>query len=579
MNKAIFKTILSISKEFWRILATILAIGIVQSFVGMYAVTFFQRIIDSFPTARQISDLVPLLAAYIGLNVLNHILIYVEGIPNSIMEQGVLQWVKLRALEKISCIDYLAYQDLGTGNLVQVIENGADATRNILKNFYLEIARNVIPTTILSLIFIHYYDHTIFTVILCGYAVFFFLSYRLMSYLRHETEKMIDNQENYSKFSVRAFMELVVFRVNGRFKAELERVRGISDEIVRSRARIYLFQELFYTGFALLIFLVEAAVVIRQANLILAGASTVGTLVALVSFIKIVFWPISTLSMAWIGYQIDSVAFWRFHAFITLPDDPGLARQPQIDVTRGALVFHQVTFAYKDQEVLRDFSLEIPGGQTTAFVGASGSGKSTLIRLILHLLKPQSGQILVDGQDLSTVNLDSYYRRVAYVPQEPPIFDGTLRENLTFDRPVSADRLDETLRMAGLTELIQHLPNGLETVVGERGVKLSGGERQRLAFARVFLQDPKIVILDEPTSAMDSLTEALVTHNLTASLKGKTVILVAHRLQTVRDADRIIVLDCGTIAQYGKFEELIACDGLFKKLWMKQTQDDSEIQE
>lgn len=572
MNRSILKTILAISRVYWPVLAAIMVVGVSQTFVGMYALVLFQRLLDGFPAASQLSDLYAPLAGYIALTVLNHLLIYLEGYPTSILNQSVFQWVKLRAVEKLGKIDYLAYQDLGTGNLIQSVENGAQATRNILSGFYLNLFRNVLPPLILSLGFIHYYDQTLFLIILAGYGVLYVIAFYSMRYLHGLMEAMLANQEDFSKYSVRAFMELVVFRINGRYQAEIERIRGISDEIVRSRAKIYLMQELFFSGFALFVFIIEALVIVQQAGKIVAGTSTVGTLVALASYIRIVFWPITQFSQSWIGYRLDAVTFHRFQEFFSVPEDPGLAGGQPIAFRVGRIEFNQVSFAYKDQEVLKDFSLVIEGGKTTAFVGASGSGKSTFVRLLLNLLKPQKGCILVDGQDLKEINLVSYYPNIAYIPQEPPIFDGTLRENLTFDCPTQPARLKEVLHQVGLDELFARLPKGLDTLVGERGIKLSGGERQRLAFGRVLLQDPHIVILDEPTSALDSLTEAFITQNLIPFLKGKTVILVAHRLQTVQSADQIIVLENGQILQRGTFSALVSDEGKFKQLWEKQVQ-------
>jgi ATP-binding cassette subfamily B protein len=181
--------------------------------------------------------------------------------------------------------------------------------------------------------------------------------------------------------------------------------------------------------------------------------------------------------------------------------------------------------------------------------------------------------VLVDVQNLAEVNLTSYYREVAYIPQEPPIFDGTLRENLLFDRAVEPDRLAGVIRQVGLEEWVRRLPKGLETLVGERGIKLSGGERQRLAFGRLMLQDPRIVILDEPTSALDSLTEDFVTNNLAEFLHKRTVIIIAHRLQTVRAADLIVVLSAGQIVQQGRFEDLVTREGLFRQMWDKQLRE------
>ncbi|MGC9523769.1 MAG: ATP-binding cassette domain-containing protein, partial [Anaerolineae bacterium] len=160
------------------------------------------------------------------------------------------------------------------------------------------------------------------------------------------------------------------------------------------------------------------------------------------------------------------------------------------------------------------------GGKTTALVGTSGAGQSTLVRLLLHLVKPDRGRVLVNGTDLADVSLDAYYRQVAYIPQDPPIFDGTVRENLVFDAKVAESVVQDALEKTGLAPLIARLPEGLETLVGERGVKLSRGEQQRLAFARLLVQQPKIVVMDEPTSSLDSITEEAVTQYLADFLRG-----------------------------------------------------------
>jgi ABC-type multidrug transport system fused ATPase/permease subunit len=316
--------------------------------------------------------------------------------------------------------------------------------------------------------------------------------------------------------------------------------------------------------------------VVRQTNLILAGASTVGTLVALVAFIKTVCSPISEFSYAYATYKLDTVAFNRFGEFLSLPEDAGLEKAPHIHLDQGRIEFRNVAFSFQNKPVLPNLSLSLEGGKTTALVGTSGGGKSTLVRLLLQLLKPEAGQVLVDGQDLSLVNLESFYREVAYVPQDPPVFDGSLRENLTFNERVDDSHIQEVLKKVGLEDLISQLPAGLETLVGERGIKLSGGERQRLAFGRVFIQDPRIVIMDEPTSALDSITENFVTQNLTQLFKGKTVIIIAHRLQSVRAADQILVLENGQVIQQGSFESLVVMEGKFQQLWEAQTRGKAE---
>ncbi len=567
MIKILFK----ICREYWLALIVFLIVGISQTFVGLYSIVFFQRLLDSITEARQFADLTNVLFWFIGLTAINHLLIYLEGYPGQILNNGAFMWMKLQAMQKIARINFLSYQDLGTGNLIQLIENGATATKNILNNFYLQIVRGIIPQLIITFAFIRFYDQSLFALILGLYGGLFVLSYYLMIFLRREMDRMLTSQEDFSKFSVRGFMELVVFRVNGQFKKEFKRVQQISDEIVRSRAKIYLVQELFFTGFAALVFILEVVVIIQQANKIIAGVSTVGTLVALTRFIQTVTSPISSFSVAYVNYKLDLTAFNRFTSFLSLPDDIGLNQGRDFWIDEGVIEFRDVNFSFGDKSVFQGLSLTFAGGRTTALVGSSGSGKSTLVRLLLHLLKPNHGQVLVDGQDLSQVNLESFYREVAYIPQEPPIFDGTIRENLTFDARIEADRMKEVICQVDLDDFINSLPNGLETVVGERGLKLSGGERQRLAFGRILINDPKIVVLDEPTSALDSLTEHFVTQNMTTFLKGKTVVVIAHRLQTVKNADKIVVLENGEIIQEGYFDDLIAVAGKFRHLWEAQT--------
>ena len=562
--------LLGICRRYWSALIIFLLIGISQTFVGLYTVVFFQQLLDEVVAASALQELWEQLGWFIGLTAVNHLLIYLEGYPSKLLNNGSYLWAKLRAIKKIMHIDYLAYQTLGTGNLIQVIENGAPAVKNIFNGFYLQIVRSIIPSIVITFAFIGYYDRTLLFIIFGLYVILFFLSYYLMVVLQRETDKILSQQEDFSKFSVRGFMELIVFRINGRFRHEYERVRAISDDIVRGQAKIYLVQELFFTGFAFLIFALEVVVIVRQVNQIIAGISTVGALVALVTFIRKVGWPISSFSMAYVSYKVDIVAFRRFESLLNQPEDLGLEQTTPLRLTKGTVAFQNVDFAFDNVSVFSDLSVTLAGGQTTALVGASGGGKSTFVRLLLQLFKPDNGRILIDNQDLATVDLRSLYQQVAYIPQEPPIFDGTIYENLLFDAEVSDEKLTAVLQQVDLLDLLNRLPDGLQTVVGERGIKLSGGERQRLAFARVLLHDPQIVILDEPTAALDSMTERFVTDNLYRFLQDKTVIVIAHRLQTIRNADEILVLENGRIAQRGRFETLVNQSGLFQQLWQEQ---------
>lgn len=261
-------------------------------------------------------------------------------------------------------------------------------------------------------------------------------------------------------------------------------------------------------------------------------------------------------------------------------DEPRLVEDapnaPDLVVTEGAIDFSHLAFRYldaaEDDYVFRDLDLHVPAGQRVGLVGRSGSGKTTLTKLLLRLSDVQEGRILVDGQDISACTQQSLRRQVAYVPQEALLFHRSIRENIAYGRPdASEEEIREAARLANALEFIDRLPRGLDTMVGERGVKLSGGQRQRVAIARAILADAPILVLDEATSALDSESEAAVQGALENLMAGRTSLVVAHRLSTVASLDRIVVLENGDIVEDGTHQELSQAGGVYETLWDRQT--------
>ena len=306
----------------------------------------------------------------------------------------------------------------------------------------------------------------------------------------------------------------------------------------------------------------------------LNGKLEVATYSVLVFLTQRLLWPLTRLGETLDLYQRAMASTIRV---LNLLDTPIAIRSGEtplpLEEVRGEIELKNISFAYTDRDpVFQDFSLNIPAGKTLAVVGSTGSGKSTLVKLLLRLYDIDKGSITIDGIDIREMELQDLRRAIGLVSQDIFLFHGTVAENIRYGRPEASD---EEVKMAATIaeaeEFIAGLPNGYETIVGERGERLSGGQRQRISIARAILKDPPILILDEATSAVDNETEAAIQRSLEKIAVGRTTIVIAHRLSTIRNADRIVVLENGTIVEDGRHEQLLEEDGLYERLWSVQT--------
>ncbi len=320
--------------------------------------------------------------------------------------------------------------------------------------------------------------------------------------------------------------------------------------------------------------------ILEGGHAILSGAMTLGDFFMYGVFIGLVALPL--INIASIGTQITE-AFAGLDRIreirrLATEDAEDGSRAPLAEV-EGDVVFENVSFEYvAGTEVLKRVSFHAPAGSTTALVGSSGAGKSTLINLVLTFNRPKSGRILVDGRDLASLRLADYRRQLGVVLQDNFLFDGSVAENIAFAKPhASRQEIEQAARIAHCDEFVRRFEKGYDTVVGERGVKLSGGERQRVSIARAILADPRILILDEATSSLDSESEAAIQDGLRTLRRGRTTFVIAHRLSTIRSADQILVLEGGQIVERGTHPELLAKHGRYRQLYDKQYRFEQDV--
>lgn len=482
----------------------------------------------------------------------------------------------------IECFDCLCNQSVAFhssnygGALVSATSKFLGAYQELIRNInypFMPMVMSVSCTCILLIPLVPQYVAILMT-IMCIYA---FISYRMYKRILHLNEKASVAQNSLSGELSDAVTNILAVKTCGREDYE----REIFDEAainVRARDSVRMRASLTRGAITSTIAIILMAIV---GVFICCGNTyfgiTAGTLIIMFTYTYSLTQQFNHLANA---LERQNKAFGDAYAMTEVLDAPRLVDDAEdaqdMVVKDGAIEFKNIGFSYTDggskTTVFDDFNLEIKPGQRVGLVGVSGSGKTTLTKLLLRLSDIQDGQILIDGQNVARVTQQSLRRQVAYVPQEPLLFHRTIEENISYGRPGSTHaEIVESAKNANAFDFIESLPQGFDTLTGERGVKLSGGQRQRIAIARAMLIDAPILVLDEATSALDSESEAIVQDALYRLMQGRTTIVVAHRLSTVASLDRIVVLKKGKIVEDGTHGDLVSQGGEYSKLWQRQT--------
>jgi ABC-type multidrug transport system fused ATPase/permease subunit len=486
--------------------------------------------------------------------------------------QRAITEMRKRVQEQVERLPISYFDSTQTGKLISRVMNDAEGIRNLVGTGIVQLVGSCITAVIALgvLLYLNWRLTALTIVVLAAFGgglAYAFKKLRPMFRERGEIYSGITGRLGESLGGIR-----IVKAYTAEKREELVFARG-AHKLFRNIAKSMTGVSAITAFSSVIIGAVGVVMITVGGHSVMTGQMTLGDLFMYVFFTGLMAMPV--IEIAAIGTQITEAfaGLDRIREILNMStEDEEDAVRDALDGVRGDIEFEDVVFEYNEgAPVLKGVSFMAAAGTTTALVGSSGSGKSTLISLVMNFNRPKSGAIRIDGRELTGVKLREYRAYLGVVLQDNFLFDGTIAENIRFSKPhATMDEIREVSRIAHCDEFIEGFEKGYDTIVGERGVKLSGGQRQRLAIARALLADPKILILDEATSSLDSESEAMIQEGLRTLRRGRTTFVIAHRLSTIRSADQILVLEGGEIVERGAHEELLAAGGRYRQLYDKQ---------
>ena len=555
-----------------------LGLMLISRLAGLVLPASSKYLIDEVVTGKRTDLLLPIALAAGAATLVQAVTSFALSQILGVAAQRAITDMRKRVQARVMHLPVRYFDSTQTGILVARIMSDAEGIRNLVGTGLVQLVGGLVTAVmgIAVLFWLNWHLTVITILVLLTFGGGMAYAFRTLRPLFRERGKI--NAEVTGRLTEALGGIRVVKSYTAEKREEIVFTKG-AHRLFRNIAKSMTGVSATTAGSTVIVGIIGILMIWLGGRAILAGEMTLGDLIMYIFFIGLVAAPL--VSIASIGTQITEAfaGLDRIREILDMPTEiEEDATRNSLDRITGDVAFDNVWFEYNEgQPVLRGVSFSARAGTTTALVGSSGSGKSTLISLVMAFNRPTKGRILVDGHDLADLRLMDYREQLASVLQENFLFDGTITENVGYARPGSTiDEIKDACRIAHCDEFISQFPNGYDTVVGERGIKLSGGQRQRVSIARAILANPRVLILDEATSSLDSESEQMIQDGLRRLRSGRTTFVIAHRLSTIRSADQILVLEAGEIVERGTHSELLALNGRYRQLYDKQYSFESD---
>jgi ATP-binding cassette subfamily B protein len=572
-------------RPYWRAELMTLACIVAGAVLGLFPPLFTRYLIDDAIPSGSMPTVLLGVGGMVGSALIASLIGVYQGYLNSFVGEAIMRDIRTSMVSHLHRMSLSFFTNTKTGEIMNRVSSDVDNVDNIVTGTFVTIVTNVMTmlTTVVTIFVLDWRLALLSLVVVPLMILPLSPIGRRMYAIRKKTRERRDEIESLTQETL-SISGIILMKSFVREPFEKSRYHDFVTRLMDLEIRLAMVGRWFIGAINAMVIVGPALVWAGGAWLAMHGGLTIGTIVAFVAYFGRLYSPASALA----GVQVQIVSalavFERIFEYLDMPVEGGEestgASAPAIELPhlRGAIAFRNVTFSYDGaRPVLQGLSFDVRPGQVVAFVGPSGAGKTTITNLVPRFYDPQSGAVLVDEVDVRAVTLASLRRDIGIVAQETYLFHDTIAANLRYGKlAATEEELIAAAKAASIHDFIAALPSGYQTIVGERGHKLSGGERQRLAIARVLLKDPRILILDEATSSLDSHNEAMIQTALEEVMRGRTSLVIAHRLSTILKADVIFVVESGRIVESGKHATLLARGGPYARLYWEQFRNQKE---